>query len=52
MFITGEEFNPSDLYEIGMTHEMLEKQKEKAVKQAKKLLISLGVIKPDDISVA
>jgi len=50
MFITGEEFNPSDLYKIDMPQEMVEKQKEKAVKQAAKLLISLGLIKETDIS--
>ncbi|AGA70554.1 transposase [Desulfitobacterium dichloroeliminans LMG P-21439] len=50
MFVTGEEFNPSDLYKIDMPHEMVEKQKEKAVKQAAKLLISLGLIKETDIS--
>ena len=52
MFNTGEEWNPSDLYKIDMPQEMLEKQKEKAIKQAVKLLISNGVIKASDISVA
>jgi len=52
MFVTGEEWNPSDLYKIDMPQEMLEKQKEKAIKQALKLLISNGVIKASDISVA
>ena len=52
MFVTGEEFNPSDLYKIDMPQEMVEKQKEKAIKQAAKLLISLGLIKATDISVA
>jgi transposase len=52
MFVTGEEWNPSDLYKIDMPQEMLEKQKEKAIKQAVKLLISNGVIKASDISVA
>ena len=51
MFVTGEEFNPSDLYKIDMPQEMLEKQKEKAIKQAVKLLISHGLIKATDISV-
>ena len=50
MFTTGEEFNPSDLYKIDMPQEMLEKQKEKAIKQAVKLLISQGLIKDTDIS--
>jgi mannitol/fructose-specific phosphotransferase system IIA component (Ntr-type) len=35
-----------------MPQEMMEKQKEKAIKQAAKLLISLGLIKDTDISVA
>jgi len=48
----GEVWNPSDLYKIDMPQEMLEKQKEKAIKQAIKLLISNGVIKDTDISVA
>lgn len=52
MFVTGEVFNPSDLYKIDMPQEMLEKQKEKAIRQALKLLISNGLIKADDISVA
>jgi transposase len=52
MFVTGEEWNPSDLYKIDMPQEMLEKQKEKAIKQAMKLLISNGVIKDSDISIA
>ena len=52
MFITGEVFNPSDLYKIDMPQEMQEKQKEKAIKQAVKLLISNGLIKATDISVA
>lgn len=52
MFVTGEVWNPSDLYKIDMPQEMLEKQKEKAIKQAIKLLISNGVIKDTDISVA
>jgi transposase len=52
MFDTGEEFNPSDLYKIDMPQEMLEKQKEKAIKQAIKLLIAQELIKAADISVA
>jgi transposase len=52
MFVTGEVFNPSDLYKIDMPQDMLEKQKEKAIKQAVKLLISNGLIKATDISVA
>ncbi|MGF7186967.1 transposase [Desulfitispora alkaliphila] len=52
MFDTGEVWNPSDLFKIDMPQEMMDKQKQKAVKQAAKLLISLGLIKETDISVA
>jgi len=52
MLVTGEEWNPSDLYKIDMPQEMLEKQKQKAIKQAAKLLISQGIIKASDISLA
>lgn len=52
MFETGEEWNPCDLYKVDMPQEMQDKQKEKAIKQALKLLISNGVIKTTDISVA
>jgi len=52
MFVTGETWNPSDLFKIDIPQEMLEKQKEKAIKQAVKLLISNGLIKVTDISVA
>jgi transposase len=52
MFITGEEWNPSDLYKIDMPQEMLEKQKAKAIKQAIKLLTAEGIIKSSDVSVA
>lgn len=52
MFVTGEVFNPSDLYKIDIPQEMQDKQKEKAIKQATKLLISHGIIKASDISVA
>ena len=52
MFVTGEVYNPSDLYKVDMPQEMVEKQKEKAIKQAAKLLISLSLIKATDISIA
>jgi len=50
MFVTGEAWNPSDLYKIDMPQEILERQKEKAIKQAVRLLISKGLIKATDIS--
>ena len=52
MFVTGEQWNPSDLYKIDMPQEMLERQKQKAIKQAANLLISQGIIKASDISLA
>lgn len=52
MFYTGEVWNPSDLYKIDMPQEMMGKQKQKAVKQAAKLLISLGLIKDKDIDIS
>jgi transposase len=52
IFVTGEVFNPSDLYKIDMPQELQDRQKEKAIKQAIKLLISNGVIKVPDIPVA
>src|SRR5665647_2997233 len=51
IFVTGEEWNPSDLYKIDMPQEMLEKQKEKAIKQAIKFLTAEGIIKHSDIPV-
>ena len=36
---TGEVWNPTDLYKIDMPEPLKEKQREKAIKQAKKLLI-------------
>ncbi len=44
MIVNNEEFNPCDLYRIDMPQELQKKQKNKAVKQALKLLISQGLI--------
>ena len=44
MLSTGEVWNPTDLYKIDMPEPLKEKQKEKAIKQAKKLLITEGII--------
>ena len=38
MLSAGEQWNPSDLYKIDMPEALVEKQKAKAIKQAKKLL--------------
>ena len=45
MLSTGEAWNPTDLYKIDMPEPLKNKQKEKAVKQAIKLLIAEGLIK-------
>ncbi len=44
MLSAGEAWNPSDLYKIDMTQALVEKQKAKAIKQAKKLLLREGII--------
>jgi len=44
MLSTGEVWNPTDLFKVDMPEPLKEKQKEKAFKQAKKLLISEGII--------
>ena len=44
MLSTGEQWNPSDLYKIDMPAPLLEKQKTKAIKQAKKLLQKEGLL--------
>jgi hypothetical protein len=49
MFNTGEVFNPTDLYKIDVPQYISEKQKEKAIKQAIKLLVATGVISTDDL---
>jgi transposase len=49
MLFTGEVFNPCDLYKIDMPAELRDKQKEKALKRAVKLLISQGIVQASDI---
>ena len=49
MLSTGEIFNPSDLYKIDMPMELRDKQKEKALKKAAKLLIAQGLIQETDM---
>ncbi len=44
MLSTGEQWNPSDLYKIDMPQALVEKQKAKAINQAKKLLLREGII--------
>ena len=46
MLSTGETWNPTDLYKIDMPEPLKNKQKEKTIKQAMKLLIAEGLIDP------
>ena len=48
MMSTGEQWNPSDLYKIDMPVALVDKQKAKAIKQAKKLLQREGLLPPDE----
>ena len=50
MLSTGESWNPTDLYKIDMPEPLKNKQKEKAVKQAMKLLIAEGLIKESQLT--
>lgn len=49
MLSTGETFNPCDLYKVDMPLVLRNKQKEKALKEAAKLLIAQGLIQETDI---
>ena len=48
MLTTGETWNPCDLYKIDMPEALLEKQKQKAIKQSQKLLIREGLLPPTE----
>ena len=48
MLSTGEQWNPSDLYKINMSLALVDKQKAKAIKQAKKLLQQEGILPLDE----
>lgn len=48
MLSTGELWNPSDLYKIDMPLALVEKQKAKAIKPAKKLFQREGLLPPDE----
>ena len=52
MFKTGETWNPSDLYKVDMTQHLQDRQKDKAIKSAFKLLVSQGLIDPSPLPVA
>lgn len=47
---TGEVWTPTDLYKIDMPEPLKEKQKEKAIRLAKKLLISEGIISESQLA--
>ena len=50
MLSTSEVWNPIDLYKIDMPAPLKEKQKEKAIKQAKKLLIAEGIFTAEQLA--
>ena len=50
MLSTGEAWNPTDLFKIDMPEPLEERQKEKAIKQAKKLLINKGIISESQLA--
>lgn len=45
MLSTGEVWNPTNLYKVDMPEPLKNKQKEKAVRQAMKLLVAEGILK-------
>ena len=50
MLSTDEAWNPTALYNVDMPEPLKEKQKEKAIKHAKKLLISEGIISESQLA--
>lgn len=50
MLSTGEVFNPSDLLHVDLPQELRDKQQTKAVRQAIKLLLSQGILLPENIA--
>ena len=50
MLSTGEKWNPCDLYKTDTPPEMQERQKQKAVKQAYRFLISVGELSADSLA--
>lgn len=47
MLSTGEFWNPSDLHKIDIPDNLVQKQKDKAIKQVSKLLIAEGLLSED-----
>jgi len=52
MLTTGELWNPVDLYKVDMPQPLLEKQKQKATKQAIRLLLSQGITDLSRLNIA
>jgi len=52
MIKSGEVWNPSDLFKVDMPPVLLEKQKQKAIQNAFKLLVSQGLLDPSLVPVA
>ena len=50
MFTTGEVFNPHDIQKFDMPEELKKKQTLSAAKDAVKLLVSLGLVAENSIS--
>ena len=50
MFTTGEVFNPRDIQKFDMPEELKKKQTLSAAKDAVKLLVSLGLVAENSIS--
>jgi len=51
MFSTGEVWNPSDLNQIDMPPELREKELQKSLRRAAKLLVAHGLINPDAVKI-
>ena len=49
MLSTGEAWNPSDLNQIDMPIELREREVQKSLRRAAKLLVAHGLIEPDSI---
>ncbi len=52
MLSTGEVFNPCDLHKFDMPEHLHQRQLVASIKNAAKLLVSLGVVQPDALSFA
>jgi len=52
MFKTGEVWNPADLFKVDMPPVLQDKHKQKAIRNAIKLLVSQGIINLSDLPVA